>query len=139
MMDWNTAWEAVQSILEARAGKWRAAQARAFRDAFTEIDPQAAPVIASRTKTRTVYEADAGLRDFENAPLKEDVEAYFEREVLPHVPDAWIANAKTKTRYEVNFNRHFYRFTPPRPLSEIDADLKKAEEEIIRLLREVTA
>jgi type I restriction enzyme M protein len=54
------------------------------------------------------------------------------------VPDAWIDAEKTKVGYEINFNRQFYVYTPPRPLAEIDADLKKAEEEILRLLKEVT-
>lgn len=81
--------------------------------------------------------ADAKLRDFENVPLKEDIDAYFEREVRPHVPDAWMDRAKDKVGYEINFNRHFYVFTPPRELAEIDADLKRAEEEIMGLLREV--
>jgi type I restriction enzyme M protein len=85
------------------------------------------------------YEADPDLRDFENVPLKEDIDAYFRREVLPHVPDAWMDRSKDKVGYEINFNRHFYRYTPPRPLEAIDADLKKAEEEIMRLLKEVTA
>jgi len=71
-------------------------------------------------------------------PLKDDVDAYFEREVRPHVPDAWMDRAKDKVGYEINFNRHFYKYTPPRPLEEIDAELKRAEEEIMRLLREVT-
>lgn len=82
-------------------------------------------------------EPDTALRDFENLPLKEDVEGYFEREVRPHVPDAWMDRGKDKVGYEINFNRHFYKYTPPRPLEEIDADLKKAEEAILRLLREV--
>ena len=85
------------------------------------------------------YEPDPDLRDFENIPLKEDIAAYFAREVLPHVPDAWMDRSKDKVGYEINFNRHFYKYTPPRPLEEIDADLKQAEEEILRLLREVTA
>lgn len=78
------------------------------------------------------------MRDFENIPLKEDIDAYFKREVLPNIPDAWMDRAKDKVGYEINFNRHFYRFTPPRRLAEIDADLKKAEDDILRLLREVT-
>jgi type I restriction enzyme M protein len=84
------------------------------------------------------YEPDADLRDFENVPLKDDIDAYFEREVRPHVPDAWMDRAKDKVGYEINFNRHFYKYTPPRPLEVIDAELKQAEEEIMRLLREVT-
>ena len=77
------------------------------------------------------------LRDFENVPLSDDVDAYFEREVRPHVPDAWLDREKDKIGYEINFNRHFYRYTPPRPLEDIDADLKQAEAEVMRLLNEV--
>ncbi len=83
-------------------------------------------------------EPDPELRDYENVPLKEDVLAYFEREVLPHVPDAWIDHSKTKIGYEINFNRYFYKYTPPRPLEEIEADLKKIEQEIADMLAEVT-
>ena len=71
-------------------------------------------------------------------PLKDDIDAYFQREVRPHVPDAWMDRAKDKVGYEINFNRHFYKYTPPRPLEVIDAELKEAEEVILRLLREVT-
>jgi len=85
------------------------------------------------------FEADPDLRDFENIPLTEDVDAFFKREVLPHIPDAWMDRTKDKIGYEINFNRHFYTYTPPRPLPEIDAELKCAEDEIMRLLREVTA
>ena len=84
-------------------------------------------------------EPDPELRDAENVPLKEDVEDYFAREVLPHVPDAWIDHSKTKVGYEIPFNRHFYRYEPPRPLAEIDADLKALGREIQGLLAEVAA
>ncbi len=80
---------------------------------------------------------DAALRDTENVPLKEDVGAYFRREVLPHVPDAWIDEAKTKIGYEIPFTRHFYQYTPPRPLDDIDADLQAVNREIMALLSEV--
>ena len=113
------------------------AEQKLFRDVFTRKDPEAEPVRSSEREEG--YEPDADLRDFENMPLKEDIDAYFHREVLPHVPDAWMDRSKDKVGYEINFNRHFYRYTPPRPLEEIDADLKQAEEEIMRLLREVTA
>ena len=82
-------------------------------------------------------EPDPELRDYENVPLKEDVQAYFEREVLPHVPDAWIDHSKTKIGYEINFNRYFYKYIPPRPLEEIETDLKKIEQEIAGMLKEV--
>lgn len=137
--DWNSVWKQAQALLKKRGSKWRAPQVKAFRTAFTETDPAAKAVILKKTGTRIECEADPKLRDFENVPLKESVEAYFEREVRPHVADAWIDVEKTKVGYEINFNRHFYRYTPPRPLAEIDADLKRAEEEILRLLREVTA
>ena len=78
------------------------------------------------------------MRDFENVPLKDDIDAYFEREVRPHVPDAWMDSSKNNVGYEINFNRHFYKYTPPRSLEVIDAELKRAEEDIMRLLREVT-
>jgi type I restriction enzyme M protein len=84
-------------------------------------------------------EPDPELRDTENVPLKESIEAYFQREVLPHVPDAWIEEAKTKVGYEIPLNRHFYRYEPPRPLEEIEADIKVLEGEILALLKEVTA
>ncbi|VBB45444.1 N-6 DNA methylase [uncultured Desulfatiglans sp.] len=83
-------------------------------------------------------EPDPELRDYENVPLKEDVDAYIKREVLPHVPDAWIDESKTKVGYEINFNRYFYKYTPPRRLEEIETDLKKIEKEIAGMLAEVT-
>ncbi|MCP3818387.1 type I restriction-modification system subunit M [Streptomyces sp. A3M-1-3] len=83
-------------------------------------------------------EPDTELRDYENVPLDEDVEAYLKREVHPHVPDAWIDHAKTKVGYEIPFTRHFYVYEPPRPLAEIDAELKSLEAEIQALLGEVT-
>ena len=83
-------------------------------------------------------EPDSDLRDTENVPLREYVHEYFKREVLPHVPDAWIDHSKTKVGYEIPFNRHFYKYVPPRPLDEIDRDLKAISAEIMDLLREVT-
>jgi type I restriction enzyme M protein len=81
---------------------------------------------------------DPDLRDYENVPLDADVEQYFAREVLPHVPDAWIDHDKTKIGYEIPFTRHFYVYTPPRPLAEIDAELRDLEQQIQKLLGEVT-
>lgn len=82
-------------------------------------------------------EPDPELRDYENVPLKEDIQKYMAREVLPHVPDAWVDESKTKVGYEINFNRYFYKYTPPRPLEEIEHDLKLIELEIANLLQEV--
>lgn len=82
-------------------------------------------------------EPDSELRDYENVPLKEDIDSYFQREVIPHVPEAWIDHDKTKVGYEIPFNRHFYKYVPPRPLEEIDAELDKVTAEILELLQEV--
>jgi type I restriction enzyme M protein len=81
---------------------------------------------------------DPDLRDYENVPLDEDIDAYFAREVIPHVPDAWIDYYKTKIGYEIPFTRYFYVYTPPRPLAEIDSELRELETQIQKLLGEVT-
>ena len=78
------------------------------------------------------------LRDTESVPLKESIQAYFVREVLPHVADAWIDESKTKVGYEIPLNRHFYQYEPPRPLEVIEADIRTLEREIIELLADVT-
>ena len=90
------------------------------------------------TNKKVDPEPDPKLRDYENVPLKEDVDEYMTREVLPHIPDAWIDESKTKIGYEINFNRYFYKYTPPRPLDEIESDLKRIEGEIADMLGEVT-
>jgi type I restriction enzyme M protein len=87
-------------------------------------------VLGERGKQKGKPLPDASLRDTENVPLSEDVETYFKREVLPYAPDAWIDHEKTKIGYEIPFNRHFYVFEPPRPLGEIDADLKACTDRI---------
>ncbi|KAI95704.1 DNA methyltransferase [Rhodomicrobium udaipurense JA643] len=132
-LDWNAVWGNIEKLLKKRSSRWKAPEEKLFRTVFTVKDEKGAAV-----KKGSGFEADADLRDFENIPLKEDIDAYFKREVLPHVPDSWMDRTKDKVGYEINFNRHFYAFTPPRKLAEIDADLKKAEDEILRLLREVT-
>jgi type I restriction enzyme M protein len=81
---------------------------------------------------------DPDLRDYENVPLDEDIDTYFAREVKPHIPDAWIDHEKTKVGYEIPFTRHFYIYSPPRPLAEIDAELRDLESQIQKLLGEVT-
>ncbi|MFM2431565.1 MAG: hypothetical protein RLZZ511_2778 [Cyanobacteriota bacterium] len=79
-------------------------------------------------------EADPELRDYENVPLKEDVGGYMAREVLPHVPDAWVDEEKTKIGYEIPFTRHFYEYVPPRELGVIEAEIKDLENEIREML-----
>jgi type I restriction enzyme M protein len=91
-------------------------------------------------------EADPELRDTESVPLAEPVEVFFEREVKPHVPDAWIDTTRCDEKdgqvgtvgYEINFNRYFYRYTPPRPLEEIEAEIRALEKDIVRMLAQVT-
>ncbi len=90
-------------------------------------------------------EPDTDLRDHELVPLSEDWQEYMKREVLPFVPDAWVDKSHTDSHdgkigrvgYEINFNRYFYKYVPPRPLKKIDAELKTLEAEIAGLLKEV--
>jgi type I restriction enzyme M protein len=96
-------------------------------------------VLGEKGKLKGKPQPDANLRDTENVPLSEEVEAYFKREVLPHAPDAWIDHEKTKVGYEIPFNRHFYVFEPPRELAEIDADLKQCTARIKSMIEGLTA
>lgn len=110
---------------------------------FGERDAEAQPVLDDKGNVQ----ADSDLRENENVPLNQPIDDYFAREVLPHVPDAWIDTSKTDAKdglvgivgYEINFNRYFYIYQPPRALADIDADLKAVEAEIAALLGEVTA
>jgi type I restriction enzyme M protein len=104
---------------------------RPLRDAEGKV------VLGERGKLKGKPQPDASLRDTENVPLAEDVQAYFKREVLPHAPDAWIDHEKTKVGYEIPFNRHFYVFEPPRDLAEIDADLKRSTDRIKAMIEEL--
>ena len=133
--DWNAVWACIEEVLRETGSRWKAPERSLFRSVFAQKDPNAEPV--STGAPDGGYEPDPALRDFENVPLKVDVDAYFEREVRPHVSDAWLDRSKDKIGYEINFNRHFYQYTPPRPLEIIDAELNQAEAEIARLLREV--
>lgn len=81
--------------------------------------------------------ADTSLRDTENVPLKEDINAYFEREVLPFAPDAWIDEKKSKVGYEIPFTRYFYKYEAPRPSEEIMAEIMELEKELSGSLEEV--
>jgi len=96
-------------------------------------------VLATKGKAKGKPVPDSSLRDTENVPLSEDVDTYFKREVLPHAPDAWIDPDKTKVGYEIPFNRHFYVFKPPRPLAQIDAELKGVTDRILTMIGGLTA
>ena len=106
---------------------------RPLRDAEGKV------VLGERGKQKGKPQPDSALRDTENVPLTEDVGEYFKREVLPHAPDAWIDPDKTKVGYEIPFNRHFYVFKPPRPLAEIDADLKRTTDRILDMIKGLSA
>lgn len=97
------------------------------------------PVLVTRGKNKGEPQPDSAQRDTEIVPLTDDIAEYFEREVLPHVPDAWIDESKTKIGYEIPFNRHFYVFEPPRPLAEIDEELAEVTADIQTMLREMAA
>jgi type I restriction enzyme M protein len=94
------------------------------------LDDQGHPIVGQKGKAKGKPVADSALRDTENVPLNEAVEAYFKREVKPHAPDAWIDETKTRVGYEIPFNRHFYVFESPRDLAEIDADLRQVTDRI---------
>ncbi len=139
------AFDSLGGLLDAAAKVKKLAKGahKAVLDAFGTRDPAAQPVHDVNGKPM----ADAELREFENVPLKQDIRDYFVREVLPHVPDAWIDEDKRDEKdgragivgYEINFNRYFYKYVPPRPLEAIDAELMAVEAEIAALLGEVTA
>ena len=130
--------QALAAAAKAAGVKLKAPVKKAILSALSERNPSAA---VCRDKDGNP-EPDPDLRDTENVPLDERVEAYFDREVRPHVPDAWI-NTKIrdpkdgevgKVGYEINFNRYFYTFQPPRPLEEIEADIAAVEKEILEML-----
>jgi type I restriction enzyme M protein len=135
--------ESVLTTAARKAGvKLPAPIQKAILSALSERDETAA---ICRDKDRNP-EPDPELRDTENVPLSESTDAFFEREVKPHVPDAWIDTSKRDEKdgkvgnvgYEINFNRYFYRYAPPRPLEEIEADIRTIEKDIMRMLAEVT-
>ena len=104
---------------------------KAVLSALSERDPEAEVCTVKGSP-----EPDTDLRDNENVPLTEDIETYMAREVLPHVPDAWVDESKTKVGYEIPFTRHFYVYEPPRPLAEIEAEIAGLEGEIRAMLGE---
>jgi type I restriction enzyme M protein len=138
----------------ADLGKGGKPVAKAILDALAARDPEA-PAVADK---RGNPEPDPDLRDHENVPLppvpvrfepdpserlasveyRGAAEEYTRAEVLPFVPDAWVDHTKTKVGYEIPLTRHFYKYIPPRPLEEIDSEIKALEAEIQSLLREVT-
>jgi type I restriction enzyme M protein len=111
---------------------------KAISNAITWKNEDAEPVIKKIGKDGTIlYDPDPDLRDTENVPLDEDIETYFEREVLQHVPDAWIDHNKTVKGYEISFTRYFYKYVPPRSIEEITAEILQIEKETDGILNEI--
>lgn len=132
----------LKKALTAHSVSLSTPELKALLNALSERDPEA-DICTSKGQP----EADAGLRDNENVPLGESVYDYFQREVIPHVPDAWIDESKTDAQdgevgivgFEIPFNRHFYVFQPPRPLAEIDSDLKACTDRIKQMIEGLSA
>ena len=132
---------ALNEACSAQGYKLRAPIRKAILSALSERD-ESAEVCRDR---KGKPEADSSLRDSEYVPLREDVQDYFAREVAPHLPSAWINADKRDDKdgeigvvgYEINFNRYFYQYQPPRPLDAINADIRGLEGEIIAMLQEV--
>ncbi|MFP4147282.1 MAG: N-6 DNA methylase [Halorhodospira sp.] len=135
--------KALDAALQAQGVRLTAPQRKAVLAALSERDPEA-PICRDK---RGRAEPDTELRDAENVPLTESVDDYFEREVQPHVPDAWIDTGKKDPHdgevgivgYEIPFNRYFYKYEPPRPLEEIDADLRECTNRIKQMIEELSA
>ena len=127
----------LKKVLTANSISLSAPELKAVLNALSERDPE-----ADICMTKGQPEADPGLRDNENVPLGESIHTYFQREVIPHVPDAWIDESKLDlldgqvgiVGFEIPFNRHFYVFQPPRPLAEIDRDLKACTDRIKQMI-----
>lgn len=102
-----------------------------------QLDENGQVVLGVKGKQKGKPQPNTALRDTENVPLTEDIDAYFKREVLPHAPDAWIDAEKSKVGYEIPFNRHFHVFEPPRSLHAIDEDLKTVTSNILKMLGEL--
>ncbi|MGI8741663.1 MAG: type I restriction-modification system subunit M [Bryobacteraceae bacterium] len=126
---------ALDKLLQTKSLSISGAVRKAILAALSERDENAA--ICRDAKGNT--EPDPELRDTENVPLKEDIHEYFKREVKPHVPDAWIDEEKTKIGYEIPLTRHFYKYTPPRPLEVIEKEIRELEGKIVKALAAVSA
>ena len=135
--DFNLFTKKVSKAAKELELKLSAADLKKIMLAVSWKDEEAEPVIKKKDKNGTEYEADPDLRDTENVPLKDDIQAFFEREVLPYVPDAWIDHDKTTVGYSISFTRYFYTYQPPRDLEEIKAEIKQLEKETEGILSEI--
>jgi type I restriction enzyme M protein len=111
---------------------------KAILDTITWKNEEAEPVVKKKEKDGTItYEADSDLRDTENVPLDQNIQDYFKREVLQHIPDAWIDKTKTVKGYEISFTRYFYNYVPPRSIEEITKEIFALEKETDGILNEI--
>ena len=123
----------LHNVADAAGVRLAVAERKVVLSALAERDPEA-EVCRDRHGNP---EPDTDLRDTETLPLRDEIDTYVAREVLPRVPDAWVDESKTKVGYEITLNRHFYVYEPPRPLNEIESDLRALEQEIAGLLSDV--
>lgn len=138
--DFNVFSKLVTKAIKALNLKLDAKTQKTILTAIRWKNEEAQPVIKKQEKDGTIiYEADSDLRDTENVPLDEDIQTYFEREVLAHVPDAWIDHSKTVKGYEISFTRYFYNYVPPRSIEEITAEILQLEKETDGILKEIVS
>lgn len=135
--DFNKLNPALDAALKKLALKWKPKDRKQFLDAISWKDEEAEPVIKKKEKDKIEYESDVELRDYENVPVKQDVQQYFEKEVWPFVPDAWIDHSKTVKGYKVSFTKIFYKYQPLRSVAEITEEIMQLERETEGLLNEI--
>jgi type I restriction enzyme M protein len=136
--DFNTFKVLVESTIKKEKLKLDAKAQKRIFDTITWKNEDAERVIKKKGKDGIiVFEADSDLRDTENVPLDEEIQTYFEREVLQHIPDAWIDHNKTTKGYEISFTRYFYNYVPPRSIEEITAEILQLEKETDGILNEI--
>lgn len=135
--DFNQLVSAVDAQLKKLSLKWKPKEKKTFLDALSWRDEEAKPVIKKQDKDEVIYEADPELRDYESVPVKQNVQAYFEKEVWPFVPDAWIDHSKTVKGYEVSFTKIFYRYQPLRSVATITEEIMQLERETEGLLNDI--
>ncbi len=135
--DFNQLLSGLDTQLKKLSLKWKPKEKKTFLDALSWRDEEAKPVIKKQDKDEVIYEADPELRDYESVPVKQNVQEYFEKEVWPFVPDAWIDHSKTVKGYEISFTKIFYKYQPLRTVAEITDEIMQLEKETDGLLNEI--
>ena len=137
-IDFNEVKNKLGNHLKSEKTKISAPQLNKLFKSFTETNEKAEPVIKKKNKDgRIEYEPDSDLRDTENVPLKESIDEFFEREVIPHVPDAWVDSEKTTVGYEISFTKYFYKYQPLRNLDDITKEILELEKQTEGLLHKI--